>query len=305
MESSIPLTHEVSRRKQNNMPRIRFHLLGLIVLFLNKIRYTIRGYREPRPFASTEYQRAIEYDEQVVTQWLEALKDYTGQTVKDKVVLELGPGADLGPALFLLDRGAKRYMTVDANRLIDQTPLRFYDRLLKQLPHAQEIRPELEKTLAGNDDRIAYIVDPTFNLRTAVTEPVDIVVSQAAFEHFSDIDNTIEQLSAVVKSGGVLIAEVDLMTHSGMLRSRDPLNIYRYSDVLYRLARFTGIPNRIRPHTYKETFERHGWYNVEVIPLQTLPRSDVEQLRMQLAQRFRHEHADMHILTMLIRATKH
>ena len=320
-----------------------FFVMGLAVLFLNKLRYGIRGYREPRPFAPTDHARAITYDQNVVDQWLKALHDYkpkraecraparafpseatcpsklrnersgkqtrqrldyTGDTVDGKVVLELGPGADLGPALFLLDRGAQRYVTVDANRLIDQTPHRFYEELLKRLDHAEEIQPELEKTLAGNDDRIQYVVDSTFDLTKLPKQEVDLVVSQAAFEHFDHVEKTIKELSHAVKSGGVLIAEVDTMTHTGALRGRDPLNIYRYSNFLYRLARFDGIPNRLRPARYKSLLEQNGWYNVEITPLQTMTKKDMERIRPQLAKPFRHDDADMQILTFLLRATK-
>jgi len=286
------------------MRQTLLHLAGLAVLFLNKVRYGLRGYREPRPFAPTDFERAIAYDRKVVDQWLKALHDYTGETVQGKVVLELGPGADLGPALFLLDRGARRYMTVDANRLIDQTPHRFYEELLGTLDHASTIRPELEKTLAGNDDRIQYVVDPTFDLSQLPSCEVDLVVSQAAFEHFSNVPKTITQLGHVVKRGGILIAEVDAMTHTGALRRRDPLNIYRYSNFLYRLARFDGIPNRLRPAAYKSLLEQNGWHNVEIIPLQTMTKEDMERIRPQLAKPFRSDDAQMHILTFLLRATK-
>ena len=83
--------------------RFLFHLMGMGILLINKLRYAVRGYREPRPFAVSDYSKAISYDKQVVANWLDALRDYTGQSVAEKVVLELGPGADLGPALLLLD----------------------------------------------------------------------------------------------------------------------------------------------------------------------------------------------------------
>ncbi|MBI4435475.1 class I SAM-dependent methyltransferase [Candidatus Uhrbacteria bacterium] len=284
------------------MQQALLHLIGLAVLFLNKVRYGLRGYREPRPFAPTDLERAIAYDRKVVDQWLKALHDYTGEVVQGKVVLELGPGADLGPALFLLDRGARRYLTVDANRLIDETPRAFYDELLNGLDHKEELAGELEKTLAGKDDRIRYIVDPSFDL-TSLPPEVDLVVSQAAFEHFSNVEKTIDQLSHVVKSGAVLIAEVDTMTHTGVLRDRDPLNIYRYSNFLYRLARFSGIPNRLRPAHYASLLEQNGWHKVEIVPLQTLSTEEVERVRAHLAKPFR-EDANMHILTFLLRATK-
>lgn len=277
--------------------------MGLAILFLNKIRYGVRGYREPRPFAPTDTTRAINYDRKVVDGWRKALHDYTGTGIDGKAVLELGPGADLGPALFLLDAGATRYTTVDANRLVDQTPRHFYNELLKSLSHANEIKAELEKTLSGHDDRIQYVVDPAFDLTKLKASRVDVTVSQAAFEHFSDVEKTIKQLSTVVASGGVLIAEIDLMTHTGLLRGRDPLNIYRYSNLLYRLARFSGIPNRVRPQTYKQLFEGHGWYNVQILPLQTLSSRQVDEIRPGLAQAFRDD-PDMWILTFLLLATK-
>ncbi len=285
------------------MQRIVFYMVGLAILFLNKVRYGVRGYREPRPFAPTQTTRTINYDRSVVHGWLKALHDYTGETVDGKVVLELGPGADLGPALFLLDAGAQRYMTVDANRLIDQAPADFYTELIQSLSHANEIKPELEKTLAGHDDRIQYVVDPAFDLTQLEADSVDVTVSQAAFEHFSDIEKTIKQLTAVVKSGGVLVAEIDTMTHTGLLRTRDPLNIYRYSPLLYRLARFSGIPNRVRTHTYKQLLEDHNWYNVQIIPLQTLSPDQLNQVKRGLARPFRND-PEMYVLTFLLLATR-
>lgn len=286
------------------MRQLCYHVLGMMVLILNKIRYTLRGYREPRPFAPTEIDRAIAYDQSVVDHWLDALRAYNGQTVDGKVVLELGPGADLGPALFLLDRGAKSYVTVDANRLIDQAPRAFYDSLLARLTHGEDLREQLNRTLSNQDDRIRYCVEPNFDLAVLEGRSVDLVVSQAAFEHFDDVERTIGQLSKIVHPGGILIAEVDLMTHTGLLRTRDPLNIYRYPNWIYRLMHFVGIPNRLRPNDYKEIFEKYGWKDVQIRPLQQLSKQDEEKVRPHLATVYRAEEAQMHVLSILICATR-
>ena len=148
------------------------------------------------------------------------------------------------------------------------------------------------------------MVNPSFDLSGVEHDSVDLVVSQAAFEHFSDVAQTFEQLNSIVKKDGVLIAEVDLMTHTGVMRSRDPLNIFRYSDFFYRLLNFSGIPNRLRPRDYKRILESSGWHNVEIVPLQTLPADYVKSVRPGLARQFRQDNADMHVLTLLIRATK-
>ena len=284
--------------------RMLLHLLGMGVLLINKIRYGIRGYREPRPFSPADADKAIDYDRSVVKNWLDAYEEYTGKNISGASVLELGPGADLGPACFLLDRGADQYTTVDANRVIDQAPKKFYKQLLESLDNEGVVRPELEDTLAGQDDRIKYIVDPTFTISNLQQDSFDLVVSQAAFEHFSDVETTIKELTGVMKSGGVLIAEIDLMTHTGALRSRDPLNIYRYSNLLYKLLNFSGIPNRLRPTTYRAILEKNGWKDIEVIPLQVLPKEHARNTSSQLAKTFRSDENEMHVLTFLLRATK-
>ena len=45
--------------------------------------------------------------------------DYTGQTIDDKVVLELGP-EQISTRFYQIKE--RQYITIDANRLIDQTP---------------------------------------------------------------------------------------------------------------------------------------------------------------------------------------
>ncbi len=283
---------------------VLYFFVGLAVLLLNKIRYSIRGYREPRPFAPTEIERAIAYDRSVVDQWLEALRAYNGQNIHGKSVLELGPGADLGPALFLLNRGARTYITVDAHRLIDQTPQIFYETLLSSLENQTELTEQLTKTLTNRDDRIRYCVEPKFDLSILKDEQIDLIFSQAAFEHFDDVDRAIGQLSEIVNPGAVLVAEVDLMTHTGVLRGRDPLNIYRYPTWLYRWMYFAGIPNRLRPNDYKQILEKYGWRDVQIRPLQQLSKDERENIRPYLARTFRKEDAQMEVLSILICATR-
>ncbi len=101
-----------------------------------------------------------------------------------------------------------------------------------------------------------------------------MVFSQAVFEHFDDIHSTISQLSKICKSGAVLVAEVDLKTHSRWIRDKDPNNIYRYPKWLYNLFWFRGIPNRLRPFHYKEALERFGWKDITITPLATLDDCD-------------------------------
>ena len=82
-----------------------FYFAGIFFLALAKVKSVIKGYSSPKPFALSEIDRCIEYDFNVVDHWLSYLSVYTGPSndhLKNKNVLELGPGTDLGIGIYLL-----------------------------------------------------------------------------------------------------------------------------------------------------------------------------------------------------------
>jgi SAM-dependent methyltransferase len=258
-----------------------FFTTGLGFLALAKGKHTLQGYTSPKPFDISEIDRCIEYDRRVVDEWLQELARYRGPAdlLAGKNVLELGPGSDLGVGLLLLARGAAKYNACDVNNLAGRTPRSFYDALFAHLSGAdprkparelESLRTELDRQQAGQPSRLNYVVRPDFDLLAAVGDAsIDLVFSQAAFEHFDDIDSMVRQLTQVCKPGASIVAEIDLKTHSRWIRDHDPNNIYRYPDRLYELFWFRGIPNRVRPHQYEETFARHGWRDIQIHALAT------------------------------------
>jgi SAM-dependent methyltransferase len=256
---------------------------GIGFLGLAKTKNLLRGYTTPKPFDVSDSEKCIDYDIRIVELWLAYLQQYSRGRVSlaGRYVLELGPGSDLGIGLYLLSRGCQQYSACDVNNLVASVPDAFYERLFDRIGrldlHADidTLRRELSLTRRGTPDRLNYVVRSDFDLVAAVGESqIDLVFSQAAFEHFDDIDATIAQLSRVCRPGAISIIEIDLKTHSRWIRERDPNNIYRYPDIIYSAFRFRGIPNRVRPYQYKEAFERHGWSNVSVFPLQKADDED-------------------------------
>lgn len=245
------IKHKVIRNTQ-------YFIIGALLIILNYFRHRLLGYRTPRAFPISRISQAVEYDFNVVQVWMNALAGYTQNSnfLKGKVVLELGPGADLGIGLILLAMGVSKYIAFDVNPLARNTPSEFYDQLLSSLPvkfpGVQEsyLREQLEKAHSGNPEHLEYIVDRDFNI-AGLKEKPEIIFSQAAFEHFSDIRKTLSELSDVVKPGCVMASLVDLKTHTGWIRPRDPLNIYRYGQRFWNAFRFAGSPNRIRSFEYK------------------------------------------------------
>jgi SAM-dependent methyltransferase len=250
---------------------------GIFFLAMAKAKNIIKGYSTPKPFGKAEINRCIDYDIQVVEKWLERLRKYSPDesSVKGKNILELGPGEDLGTGLYLLSKGCLRYNACDVNNLISATPDAFYEKLFDKITGSNSetnfLKEELEKTKQGKNSKLNYVVRNDFDIVSAFGEgTMDLVFSQAAFEHFDDVNETISQLTTVCKPGAILIAEIDLKTHSRWIRSKDPNNIYRYPNWIYNAFWFRGIPNRVRPFQYKEILERFGWGDILIVPLSRL-----------------------------------
>lgn len=287
-------------------------LLGAAALLANKLRHTLRGYRNPRPFASSDYDRAIAYDLGVVDAWLARLGDYLGHpyALRGKSVLELGPGADLGVGLTLLALGAARYAAADVNPLAATVPKAFYERLVEQLmlrggvppTETEALLAQVEASRAGQAGRLDYRCLPEFDIKAFGAGSIDLFVSQAAFEHFDAFAETARQMARLARPGALLVSEIDLNTHTRWLRDNDPHSIYRFPAWVWRLCRFPGIPNRLRPADYVAALEAAGWTNIRVMPLTRVSDEYLNQVRAHLARPFQTEAAQMQFVHVVLYA---
>jgi SAM-dependent methyltransferase len=246
MESIAATPH--GARPRNGL----YFAAGIVFLALAKAKHMLKGYSTPKRFALSETDHCIDYDVKVASGLLGHLRAYGG-TIANADVLELGPGSDLGVGLYLLSHGAASYTAFDRNELAATVPPEFYARFGDRLGIPVDM------------GRVRYVARKDFDVAAALQpRTVDIVISNAAFEHFDDVERTVRQLSQVVKAGGKIAALIDLQTHSRWIRERDPNNIYRYPRWLYRLFYAPGQPNRVRPAEYRRFFEQAGWRNVTV-----------------------------------------
>ena len=288
-----------------------YFVLACLALLANKLRYTLRGYRNPRPFPNTEYARAIAYDMGVVDAWMQRLAAYLGRAydLAGRTVLELGPGADLGVGSYLLARGVERYCAADVNPLAAAVPRGFYDQLLTELierkivtaTQAGTLLAEIEGTREGKPGRLDYRCLADFDLLSAFgAESADLFVSQAAFEHFERFEDTARQMAALARPGALLVTEIDLNTHTRWLRDNDPHSIYRIPEWLYRACRFPGIPNRLRPVHYVKALEQAGWGDITVTPITRVSDGYLRQVQRHLAHPFHSPEADMTFLHVVL-----
>jgi SAM-dependent methyltransferase len=210
-------------------------------------------------------------------------------------VLELGPGGTLATGAYMLLEGAKSYCAVDAFPLATSIDQDFYRNIIGD-------RPDLLRAIEAKDrPPFRYVVDRGFRIDEAVGgERFDRIVSCAAFEHFDDPADTIARMTKVARPGAAACLRIDMSTHSGVLRQRDPNNIYRYPDWMYWLLPFPGKPNRYRAKDYVRMLEQNGWKDIEVVSARATDEDYVR--RSSLARPFRDADSQMHILSAVILA---
>ncbi|MBN1766760.1 MAG: methyltransferase domain-containing protein [Sedimentisphaerales bacterium] len=291
-----------------------YYGMGLLFLLLNKIRNKFQGYSSPRTFPMSDFQRAIHYDMQVINHWRRILCEYVGRKYpfQDKTILELGPGADLGIGILCLARGARHYHGLDVNNLVQSVPGRFYEELFYYMKNTVQtpqvdidyLREQINLTRKGQNDKINYICSPEFDLTLFQDKHIDLVFSQAAFEHFDNVEHTLSRLSEITAAGAILIAEVDLATHTRWIRDWDPLNIYRYSDSIYDTLKFSGSPNRLRPREYREILQETGWENIKIYPLTRVNNHYIKKINQSLPRQFRNPENQMDYLSIALCATR-
>jgi SAM-dependent methyltransferase len=287
---------------------------GIVFLLLAKIKHHVSGY-SPMTLSMEATPECVQYDIDIVNDWLAHLTEYAlsnglNPEIKDKHILELGPGSDLGIGLYLLAQSAKKYTAVDVYDLVSTSPPQFYEVLFDYLKEKEKVnvsplKQELEKTRTGKRDKLNYICRDDFDIEQALgSEKVDIIFSNAAFEHFNDIHETIRAVSSVASSGAVFVFSVDLMTHSRWIRSKDPNNIYRYPQGLYKLLSTRSTPNRVRPYQYAEALQEFGWENIQITPGAVLADDKYNFIKDHLNKKYKNAKNQMQYLNIWICATK-
>lgn len=288
-----------------------FYGAGLAMLTLASVRHRVGGYRKPTAFPPSDWSRSVAHVLDIVQDWDRALVLLGAHPsgFRGCDVLELGPGATLGTGILLAGLGARSYQAVDRFPLASATPAGFYRALSEtELPSMFDeaaIRAAVEALQYGHPEPVAYATDPEFDiLRATANRRFDIVVSNAAFEHFADIDAVIAQITTVARPGAAFIAMVDFQTHSRGLRETDPNSIYRYSDRVYRALAFPGQPNRQRPDDYLGALARHGWSEPKVRPVDVAKPGYLDWSKAGLDAAFLRPGARMDVLTGIVTARK-
>jgi SAM-dependent methyltransferase len=244
------------------------------------------NWRTKKRFASGNYEtcsgathagkslsESLSYINQVFDDYL----TYSGispRMLKEKRVLEIGPGDNFGVALKFLIAGAKQVVCLDKFFSKRDTGQQFkiYREIRAHLNDGErdiyDSIISLDGGIAFNAEKLHYIHGVGIEEADKILEPgsFDFIVSRAVIEHLYDPNAAFSAMNRLLKSGSYMIHKIDFSDH-GLFSSKGfhPLTYLTIPESLYRLMTYdSGKPNRRLINYYKQKMIALG-YDVRIL----------------------------------------
>lgn len=188
--------------------------------------------------------------------------------IRDKLILEIGPGNSFAMAMLFIAHGAKKVYLVDRFKHLfwDDHDINFHKHIIDRLKNSnysfssiaiEAISFNKRGSISFDCDRIEYRFGDAANLPID-DESVDFVFSNAVLEHVHHIHKAIKEIARITKTSGIGAHEIDLRDH---FFQNTPLRLLQYSDYLWNLMAWyrPGYTNRLRLSDYLSLFKNAGF----------------------------------------------
>jgi SAM-dependent methyltransferase len=193
----------------------------------------------------------------------------TAEAVRDKRILEVGPGETLGVALRFVGMGARQVVAVDKFVPLQTSSFhqRLYRALADRLPAQERERVldavALDNGVRFNENRLKFIGGQGVEEATPAIASggFDLVVSNAVLEEVYDLDHLLATFDSLLKPGGRQIHNIDLRDY-GMFSKHGfhPLEFLTLPDTVYRyMVEASGQPNRRLVDSYRKSMDALGY----------------------------------------------
>ena len=235
-----------------------------------------------------------------------------GKGGQSPIILEIGPGANLGQGLLLVASGAKKYTGLD----LYQPPELYnrhsyaaaYDLLNLVAPQSIRVKADQIYSVKGEQvvfkpERMDYLFPrQSYDIRMP-DGSVDFVFSHSVFEHITDPDKTVTAIEKVLRRGGISAHDIDLRDHDDFSK---PLEFLKTGEASWQ-ARYTGehkftYTNRKRLSDFVAATERSG---LKILKVETMKVPMSEEIRRGLHADFqKYSLEDLAVVRALIVAEK-
>lgn len=227
---------------------------------------------------------SVAYIEKQFTDYL-SYANLSRDYLRNRRVLELGPGDNLGVALKFLAAGAASVVCLDRfySSRNSEREMAIYQALRERLSDEEKDRFDA----AG--DKLQTIYGKTLE-EVAVDEKFDLILSCAVLEEVYDLNPTFAAMDRLLAPGGTLVHKIDLSDY-GMFRDAGmhPLTFLTISEPVYkRMASDSGLPNRKRLGYYVGKMKELG-YQSEFFVTSTIPTGRLEPAVKYVAGSFKND----------------
>lgn len=214
-----------------------------------------------------------------------------GAYLKNKVILEYGPGDIPGVALLMYAYGAGRVYCVDRFPLVSFSAknIEVLHELIGGLNgeaknRARECFQEFGDPSSGlKFSAIKYLVTP--NGLSGMEDAIDLIISRAVLEHVNDLRATLSDMHKALRVGGLSVHKVDLKSHG--LHKRSSLDFLTWPKVLWKLMySHKGAPNRLRINDYVGAIQQFHFQIHLLEPTLCADPDEIEEVKPMLAKMF-------------------
>ncbi|MDD5197541.1 MAG: methyltransferase domain-containing protein [Candidatus Gracilibacteria bacterium] len=218
-------------------------------------------------------ERNIEYSKGIFTRVADFCKKYDFP-IDEKDFLELGPGGFLGTGAFLKKAGAASYSVVDS--------VNHFEKLdAKTIGYYQTIDPSFLNRDTFNDTFV-HILKYNEQGIQCTNESIDVVFSNAVYEHVSNPAESIQDLARITRKGGIGIHQIDYRDHIFDQKSLFFLTVPKFLfDLLFKNC--GGWTNLKRHSFFREAFIKNGFEILEEIPQSEYSREHIAKYREKLS----------------------
>ena len=177
--------------------------------------------------------------------------------IRNKSILEIGPGDHLASGLAMLALGAKSYTAIDRfpGNYNNPKANKWYEYLKKNWPYGAW--PDEISITTWLDSKKVFKINGGIE-ELSLDRQYDIVCSYAVGEHVSDVSKFAESHRRILKSNGVAMHHIDFGGHRWD-KFGDPFLFLKFPNFVWRImGSARGEPNRIPMSGFTKVFHAAG-----------------------------------------------